>query len=50
MIETLLQRVVSAIQDLIPQDVLNLINAGNMKEALPNLIVMLIQKKILLKY
>lgn len=36
-INTLLQRVVSAIQDLIPQDVLQLINAGNMKEAVAKL-------------
>lgn len=37
MIDTLLQRVVSAIQDLIPQDVLQLINAGNMREAVARL-------------
>lgn len=37
MIETLLQRVVSAVQDLIPKDVMNLINAGNMKEAIAKL-------------
>ncbi len=37
MIETLLHRVVSAIQDLIPQDVMQLINAGNMKEAVARL-------------
>ena len=37
MFDTLLQRVVSAIQDLIPQDVLQLINAGNMKEAVARL-------------
>lgn len=34
MVNTLLHRVVSAIQDLIPADVLQLINAGNMKEAI----------------
>lgn len=33
-INTMLHRVVSAIQDMIPQDVMNLINAGNMKEAI----------------
>lgn len=37
MINTLLQKVVSAIQDLIPPDVLKLINAGNMKEAVAKL-------------
>ncbi|XWV24631.1 NAD-dependent DNA ligase [Tupanvirus deep ocean] len=37
MINTLLHRVVSAIQDLIPQDVMQLINAGNMKEAVSKL-------------
>jgi hypothetical protein len=37
MINTLLHRVVSAIQDLIPPDVLQLINAGNMKEAVAKL-------------
>lgn len=37
MIDTLLQRVVSAIQDLIPADVLQLINAGNMREAVAKL-------------
>ena len=36
-ITTMLQRVVSAIHDLIPQDVMNLINAGNMKEAISKL-------------
>ena len=36
-IKTMLQRVVSAIHDLIPADVLNLINAGNMKEAVAKL-------------
>lgn len=36
-IETLLQKVVSVIKDLIPQDVLQLINAGNMKEAISKL-------------
>ncbi|XWV25868.1 NAD-dependent DNA ligase [Tupanvirus soda lake] len=36
-INTLLHRVVSAIQDLIPQDVMQLINAGNMKEAVSKL-------------
>lgn len=34
MINTLLQKIVSAICDLIPQDVLQLINSGNMKEAI----------------
>lgn len=34
MVSTLLHRIVSAIQDLIPMDVLQLINAGNMKEAI----------------
>ncbi len=33
-VQTLLRRVVSVIQDLIPSDVLNLVNAGNMKEAI----------------
>ena len=37
MINTMLHKVVSAIQDLIPQDVLHLINAGNMKEAVAKL-------------
>lgn len=37
MIQTLLQRVVSAIRDLIPRDVMQLINAGNMKEAVAKL-------------
>ena len=37
MINTMLHKVVSAIHDLIPQDVLNLINAGNMKEAVAKL-------------
>ena len=37
MIQAMLQRVVSAIQDLIPEDVLQLINAGNMKEAVSRL-------------
>ena len=36
-ITTLLQKVVSAIQDLIPQDVLQLINSGNMREAVAKL-------------
>ena len=36
-INTLLQRVVAAIHDLIPADVLHLINAGNMKEAVAKL-------------
>ena len=36
-INTLLQRIVSAIHDLIPADVLQLINAGNMKEAVAKL-------------
>ncbi|AYV85825.1 MAG: NAD-dependent DNA ligase [Satyrvirus sp.] len=37
MINTMLQRAVSAIKDLIPSDVLQLINAGNMKEAVSKL-------------
>lgn len=37
MVNALLHRVVSAIQDLIPTDVLQLINAGNMKEAITKL-------------
>ena len=37
MINTLMQKVVSAIKDLIPADVLQLINAGNMKEAVAKL-------------
>lgn len=36
-IPTMLQRVVNAIKDLIPQDVLQMINAGNMKEAVVKL-------------
>ncbi|AQN68524.1 NAD-dependent DNA ligase [Saudi moumouvirus] len=36
-INTLLQRVVQAFQDLIPHDVLQLINSGNMKEAVTKL-------------
>jgi len=36
-INTLMQKIVSAIQDLIPPDVLRLINAGNMKEAVAKL-------------
>ncbi len=37
LINTQLQKVVSAIQDLIPKDVMQLINAGNMKEAVNKL-------------
>ena len=37
MINTLMQKVASAIHDLIPQDVLQLINAGNMREAVARL-------------
>lgn len=37
MVKTLLHQVVSAIKDLIPQDVLQLINAGNMHEAVAKL-------------
>lgn len=37
MIGTMMQKIVSAIQDLIPPDVLKLINAGNMKEAIAKL-------------
>jgi hypothetical protein len=37
LINTMLQRTVAAIKDLIPQDVLQLINAGNMKEAINKL-------------
>lgn len=37
MVKTLLHQVVSAIKDLIPQDVLQLINAGNMYEAVTKL-------------
>lgn len=37
MIITQMQKIVSAIQDLIPHDVLLLINAGNMKEAISKL-------------
>lgn len=36
-INTLMHRVVSAIQDLLPKDVINMINAGNMKEAITKL-------------
>jgi len=37
MIHTMLQKVVGAIRDLIPQDVLQMVNAGNMKEAVAKL-------------
>jgi len=36
-VKTLLQKVISAIKDLLPSDVLNLINAGNLKEAITKL-------------
>ncbi|AGD92654.1 putative helicase [Megavirus lba] len=36
-INTMLKKVISVFQDLIPQDVLNLIHAGNMKEAITKL-------------
>lgn len=35
--DSMLHRVVSAIQDLIPQNIMNLINSGNMKEAINQL-------------
>ena len=37
MVNTLLQKVVAALKGLIPQDVMDLINAGNMKEAISKL-------------
>ncbi|CAH6421634.1 NAD-dependent DNA ligase [uncultured virus] len=37
MIDTLLNRVVNAIRDMIPDDVLRMINAGNMREAVARL-------------